>query len=73
MAEGDILIDSELLLLAQPELGVGERTRRITTLHASDETTTREQVSDRASAAAATNVLARIEYDTRRPGATRST
>jgi hypothetical protein len=34
LAEGDILIDSELLLPAQPELGVGERTRRITTAHA---------------------------------------
>ncbi len=33
LAEGDILIDSELLLPAQPELGVGERTRRITTAH----------------------------------------
>ena len=32
LAEGDILIDSELLLPAQPELGVGERTRRITTV-----------------------------------------
>ena len=34
VAEGDILIDSELLLPASPELGVGERTRRITTVHA---------------------------------------
>ena len=29
--EGTLLIDSELVLPAQPELGVGERTRRITT------------------------------------------
>ena len=34
LAEGDILIDSELMLPAQPELGVGQRTRRITTAHA---------------------------------------
>jgi hypothetical protein len=41
LAEGDILIDSELLLLpAQPELGVGERTRRITTSHSSQQTPT---------------------------------
>ena len=33
LAEGDILIDSELLLPAQPELGVGERTRKISTAH----------------------------------------
>ena len=38
LAEGDILIDSELLLPAQPELGVGERTRRITTTHSSQQT-----------------------------------
>ena len=34
LAEGDILIDSELMLPAQPELGVGQRTRRIVTAHA---------------------------------------
>ena len=32
VAEDDILVDSELLLPAAPELGVGESTRRITTL-----------------------------------------
>ena len=34
LGEGDILIDSELMLPAQPELGVGQRTRRIVTAHA---------------------------------------
>lgn len=34
LAEGDILIDSELMLPPQPELGVGQRTRRMTTQHA---------------------------------------
>ena len=43
LAEGDILIDSELLLPAQPELGVGERTRRITTSHAGDRTAAEER------------------------------
>jgi len=33
VAPGDILVDSELVLPARPELGVGERTRRITTVH----------------------------------------
>ena len=33
MNEGDLLIDSELVLPARPELGVGERTRRITTIY----------------------------------------
>jgi pSer/pThr/pTyr-binding forkhead associated (FHA) protein len=50
LAEGDILIDSELLLPAQPELGVGERTRRITTSHSTqqppaDDRTVRTRVS----------------------------
>jgi hypothetical protein len=31
--EGDILVESELLLPAQPELGVGARTRRLSTRH----------------------------------------
>jgi FHA domain len=46
MAEGDILIDSELLLPARPELGVGERTRRVTTVHSGQKTTMRERVAD---------------------------
>jgi hypothetical protein len=45
LAEGDILIDSELLLPAQPELGVGERTRRITTAHVGEKTTTEERTT----------------------------
>ena len=63
MDEGDLLIDSELVLPASPDLGVGERTRRITTVHAGARTTTREQVATAPVAAAATNVLARIEYE----------
>jgi hypothetical protein len=37
--EGDILVDSELLLPASPELSLGERTRRITTVHSTQRTT----------------------------------
>jgi hypothetical protein len=37
--DGDILVDSELLLPASPELGLGERTRRITTVHPTQRTT----------------------------------
>ena len=47
MNEGDLLIDSELVLPASPDLGVGERTRRITTVHAGQQTTTREQTVNR--------------------------
>jgi FHA domain-containing protein len=59
MVEGDLLVDSELLLPARPDLGVGERTRRITTVHAGQKTTAREQTVNRAATAA---VAARITY-----------
>jgi pSer/pThr/pTyr-binding forkhead associated (FHA) protein len=63
LADGDILIDSELLLPAQPELGVGERTRRITTSHpaarpVNEERTVRTQPQ-------APQPVARITYDDR--------
>jgi FHA domain-containing protein len=61
MKEGDLLIDSELILPANPDLGVGERTRRITTTHG-QRTETREHTISRIPAAAA-NAVARLEYD----------
>lgn len=63
MNEGDLLIDSELILPASPELGVGERTRRITTTHAGSRTSTREQTVNRGQNTAAAPVFARIEFD----------
>ncbi len=63
MSEGDLLIDSELLLPAKSDLGVGERTRRITTVHARQGTSTREQTVNRTATAAVSPVLARVEYD----------
>ena len=62
MNEGDLLIDSELVLPASPDLGVGERTRRITTVHAGQRATTKEQTIDRVPTTPGT-VLARIEFD----------
>jgi FHA domain len=62
MNEGDLLIDSELVLPASPDLGVGERTRRITTVHAGQQTSTREQTLNRAETTPAA-IRARIEYD----------
>jgi hypothetical protein len=44
MTEGDILVDSELLLPASPELGIGERTRLVTTLHSGQRTTSRRRI-----------------------------
>jgi len=64
MDEGDLLVDSELVLPARPDLGVGERTRRITTVHSGQRTTTRQQTVSRSEpASSASPVLARIEYD----------
>jgi hypothetical protein len=63
MNEGDLLIDSELVLPAAPDLGVGERTRRITTVHAGQRTTTREQTMNRAEPAPAGVVFARLQYE----------
>ena len=64
MKEGDLLIDSELVLPAVPDLGAGERTRRITTVHAGERTSTREQTVTRGPAPAAMPApLAKIEYD----------
>ena len=63
MDEGDLLVDSELVLPARPDLGVGERTRRITTVHAAHRTTTREQMVSRTTAAPGSGIaVARLTY-----------
>ncbi len=61
LREGDVLVDSELVLPAQPDLGAGERTRKITTIHAGGQATTREHIVNRATDAAAP--FARIDYE----------
>jgi hypothetical protein len=63
MNEGDFLIDSELVLPASPDLGVGERTRCITTVHAGQRTTTHEQSVNRIPSGSTRPVLARIDYN----------
>ncbi|MGH9144554.1 MAG: FHA domain-containing protein [Vicinamibacterales bacterium] len=63
MKQGDLLIDSELLLPARPELGVGERTRRITTVHSGHRTTTNEQTVNRPPHPTAAEVFARVTYE----------
>ena len=63
MNEGDLLIDSELVLPASPELGVGERTRRITTLRVGQHSTTNEQSVNRTGPSTQPSAHARIEYD----------
>jgi hypothetical protein len=63
VAEGDILIVSELALPTSPELGAGERTRRIATVHSSRRTTTRQQTVTDAHRPSTSRVFARIEYN----------
>jgi hypothetical protein len=63
MDEGDLLVDSELVLPASPDLSVGERTRRITTVHSGQRTTMREQTVSRPQLTSAAAILARMEYD----------
>jgi hypothetical protein len=63
LKEGDLLIDSELVLPARPDLGVGERTRRITTMHTGHRTTTREHTSNRAPQTLESPAFARVTYE----------
>jgi hypothetical protein len=60
-AEGDIIVHSDLTLAPDLELGVGERTRRITTVRMGEHKTTRSQV---VSAQAAENAIhARLVFE----------
>jgi hypothetical protein len=60
---GDILIHSELVLPASPdELGAGQRTRRITTVHVGHKTTRREETVSRTQTASA-SAHARLRYE----------
>jgi hypothetical protein len=63
LLEGDILIDSELLLPGPVELGAGERTRRVTTMRAGQRTTTRQELVDRPPASPGAAVVARLRYE----------
>ena len=61
--EGDILIDSELLLPGPVELGAGERTRRVTTMRQGQRTTTRQELVERPQTAPTSRVVARLRYE----------
>ena len=60
-AEDDIIVHSDLVLAPDLELGVGERTRRITTVRTGEHTTSREQMVGSAAPPAAM-VHARLTY-----------
>jgi pSer/pThr/pTyr-binding forkhead associated (FHA) protein len=59
--EGGLVIDSELLLPADPELGIGERTRRVTTSTTPEGMTTRERTENRPTEPF--RVFARLVYE----------
>ncbi len=61
LAEGDILVDSELLLPSQPELGAGERTRRITTGRVGQRSM-RQEDTVKSAGAAAPALVGRLAY-----------
>ena len=62
-AEGDVIVHSDLVLAPDLELGVGERTRRITTTRRGDTTSTRERMlSPSPSASPAPRAYARLIY-----------
>jgi hypothetical protein len=62
LEEGDVLVYSELKLPARQELGSGERTRRITTVHTDHGTTVRQQQVIVADASPPQRTHARIQY-----------
>jgi len=62
LKQGDILVDSELLMPARPDLGVGEQTRKIATVQSRQGSTTIEHTICRSSPSPPP-LLGRIEYD----------
>lgn len=68
LGPGDILVDSELVIPGRPELGVGERTRRVTTTRSGERTNVREQAVRpvAADAAAPAAVFARLRFEDNR-------
>jgi len=63
LKEGDVLVDSELLMPARPDLGVGELTRRIAIVQSPQQATTIEHTICRSSSSSPSRLLGRVEYD----------
>lgn len=61
-APGDIIVHSDLMLAPDSELGIGERTRRITTVRMGDHSTTRAEVVPVRPAPAPPTARARLTY-----------
>jgi hypothetical protein len=63
LQEGDLFVDSELLIPARPDLGLGEQTRKIVTRQEGQSATRIEHTLALSAAASTPRLLARIEYD----------
>ena len=63
LKEGDLLVDSELLMPARPDLGLGEQTRQIATLQSGQRATTIEHTINCPASPSTPRLLGHIEYD----------
>ena len=63
LKEGDLLVDSELLMPARPDLGLGEQTRQIATLQSGQGATTIEHTINCPASSSTPKLLGHIEYD----------
>jgi pSer/pThr/pTyr-binding forkhead associated (FHA) protein len=63
LQEGDLFVDSELLIPARPDLGLGEQPRKIVTRQEAQGATRIEHTVACSAAASRPRLLARIEYD----------
>jgi hypothetical protein len=63
LKEGDLLVDSELLMPARPALGLGEQTRQIVTLQSGQRATTIEHTITRPASPSTLKLLGHVEYD----------
>ena len=63
LKEGDVLVDSELLMPARPDLGRGEQTRQIATLQSGQRATTIEHTINCPTSRSTPRLLGQIEYD----------
>lgn len=63
LKEGDVLVDSELLMPARPDLGVGEQTRRLALVQSAQHATAIEHTIWRPAAPSPSRLRGRLEYD----------
>src|SRR5580765_5900058 len=63
LKDGDVLVDSELLMPARPDLGVGAQTRRIAIVQSAQHARTIEHTICRSSPSSPSRLLGRLEYD----------